>query len=1108
MSPPLLPPWIQPVPVYSTTTPLETVLVDVQRRRVDLQSCPVQRLVILDNQALKAGAPPAAWPSTLNYQDLLPAVTRYLAQGSIESGSIESGSAESGSAEAADATPSLRATLTMGQLPHQHPLCLLSYPFSINRTLWDLLQRLEAHQRSRDRWFSREIARSFELEISPDTDPDINPAIQPILDPEIDPELDPEIAQEIAAVQAIAQVSPLHDPIVDYGFVDASGHFLGLLNPSLAWFAVILSPVGQENEFDQDLGPTIGPEPGRQTGPTPKPYPSPSPAPGSWMPSMPQASAPKSSADRARARFMAQNAQNTQNSQNTQNFKMARAPGSGNYAPSHNVPSHHTPSHHTPSNRTPSNRTPGNQSVGYSIGASQRFEGVGHSATDFSPADRPHPIEPTPHPLPHTSQTLTAQNIALFHLNALKDQILLRVSHELKTPITAILGLSTLLKDPQAQNLSQTHRYYAQLIHQSGQQLMAVVNDVLDLTRLETQHLTLSASDINLAEVCHRAHEQAQNALALSQKQPPPVVDRPEPSPAPLPPVAYELDISPNLPAFRADPLRLQQMLSNLLHNAFKFTQPGGRVTLRVRPWGDRWLALTVLDTGPGLSAEQQLGLLQTPANVDLDDRNNDRHHDRILNFDGHADDRNTDRNLDFDDRNTDRNSSSPKPGSPNRWNPGLNPGLNPESASFNPWEESEARFDRDAEWPPEWPPNWSAPLPLPSPDRLPPLTQGAGLGLLLTQRLARIHGGDLSFRSQLGQGSAFSLLLPRSLPNADPSGSEAVRDVAPSWRRSSPAPSASFADSVSCADSADSADSASCADFADNAPAVASALAPVLIADNNLEAIEHLATLLETLNCDTVIARSQVETLDKIRRFQPGLLLIGEGFQDLLHQSWFTHLLHDLNSQLPLTSSRAPIGALPPKIVITHWPDSRTAQPRSPSPYPQLSLPTTVPQLQPYLIPLVPPPPAAPTPQRLTLLCLRATLDDPSPQDAPTPDPSFQLPAQLSQVLPQYRILEAHDLEQADLLTRIWHPQVLLLDTSTCSDPLAYVQAFQTYPSLQTLPLITLDTATTAAANQGVALAVYPCLVMENWPHLSLEQFAEMLAPVIQVAAACGTTL
>lgn len=96
MSPLLLPPWIQPVPVYSTTTSLETVLVDVQRRRVDLQSCPVQRLVILDHQALKAGTPPTPWPSTLNYQDLLPAVTRYLAQGSIEPRPIETQPIETG----------------------------------------------------------------------------------------------------------------------------------------------------------------------------------------------------------------------------------------------------------------------------------------------------------------------------------------------------------------------------------------------------------------------------------------------------------------------------------------------------------------------------------------------------------------------------------------------------------------------------------------------------------------------------------------------------------------------------------------------------------------------------------------------------------------------------------------------------------------------------------------------------------------------------------------------------------------------------------------------------------------------------------------------------
>ena len=87
---------------------------------------------------------------------------------------------------------------------------------------------------------------------------------------------------------------------------------------------------------------------------------------------------------------------------------------------------------------------------------------------------------------------LAAKNADLIQLNRLKDEFLACISHELKTPLTAVLGLSRLLVDQQLGKLNERQARYAGLIHQSGRHLMSVVNDILDLTRMETGQMELT----------------------------------------------------------------------------------------------------------------------------------------------------------------------------------------------------------------------------------------------------------------------------------------------------------------------------------------------------------------------------------------------------------------------------------------------------------------------------------------------------------------------------------------------------------------------------------------------------------------------------------------
>lgn len=196
---------------------------------------------------------------------------------------------------------------------------------------------------------------------------------------------------------------------------------------------------------------------------------------------------------------------------------------------------------------------------------------------------------------------LAAKNADLVQLNRLKDEFLSCISHELKTPITAILGLSTLLKDQALGALNERQARYARLIHQSGRHLMLVVNDIFDLTRMETGQLKLTLEPVQIATVCDRAIEQAR-AIQSKTSQPSKAGEALASS---APDHRFTLLIEPGLDTLVADELRLRQMLVQLLSNAFKFTQSGGEIGLRVSRW-EGWIAFTVWDTGIGIPEQKQ----------------------------------------------------------------------------------------------------------------------------------------------------------------------------------------------------------------------------------------------------------------------------------------------------------------------------------------------------------------------------------------------------------------------------------------------------------------------------------------------------------------------
>ena len=195
---------------------------------------------------------------------------------------------------------------------------------------------------------------------------------------------------------------------------------------------------------------------------------------------------------------------------------------------------------------------------------------------------------------------LAAKNADLIQLNRLKDEFLACISHELKTPLTAVLGLSRLLVDQQLGELNERQARYAGLIHQSGRHLMSVVNDILDLTRMETGQMDLTLTPVKIQAVCDRALSEAkaihtQPSKATSQTQQNARSSAPQ----------FSLSIEIGLDQIVADELRLRQMLVHLLSNAFKFTEISGEIGLRVSRW-EGWIAFTIWDTGIGIPEHQQ----------------------------------------------------------------------------------------------------------------------------------------------------------------------------------------------------------------------------------------------------------------------------------------------------------------------------------------------------------------------------------------------------------------------------------------------------------------------------------------------------------------------
>ena len=173
--------------------------------------------------------------------------------------------------------------------------------------------------------------------------------------------------------------------------------------------------------------------------------------------------------------------------------------------------------------------------------------------------------------------------------NAAKSSFLAHMSHELRSPLNAVLGFAEVVRDMHfGQDEIDRYRQYGGFIHQAGTHLLALIDDILDLAKVEAGKLDLQSTSFVLADLLD---ECARMMRSLAERRD----------------VIFQVTLPPPTLLLTADRRRVKQMVVNLLSNAMKFTAGGGKVVLDVQKLADGGVAISITDTGIGMDADQML---------------------------------------------------------------------------------------------------------------------------------------------------------------------------------------------------------------------------------------------------------------------------------------------------------------------------------------------------------------------------------------------------------------------------------------------------------------------------------------------------------------------
>jgi len=180
-----------------------------------------------------------------------------------------------------------------------------------------------------------------------------------------------------------------------------------------------------------------------------------------------------------------------------------------------------------------------------------------------------------------------AEELALS--NKYKSEFLAKMSHELRTPLNSILLLSRLLSENNEENLSGDQVEYARVIQSSGKGLLSLIDEILDLSKIESGKMDLEYADVSLREICNDMSTLF-NPIAAEKK------------------LEFYIRVDDSVPRqIETDKMRLEQIVRNLLSNALKFTA-GGYISLHISNTAgkDGFISIAVKDTGIGIAQDKQ----------------------------------------------------------------------------------------------------------------------------------------------------------------------------------------------------------------------------------------------------------------------------------------------------------------------------------------------------------------------------------------------------------------------------------------------------------------------------------------------------------------------
>jgi len=182
---------------------------------------------------------------------------------------------------------------------------------------------------------------------------------------------------------------------------------------------------------------------------------------------------------------------------------------------------------------------------------------------------------------------LERANDRLQELDRLKSAFIANVSHELRTPLNSIIGFSEVVLDGLAGDLEPLAREYLGYIHDSGKHLLDLINDILDLSRIQAGRMALRLEKVDVLALV----EDVRTTLA-------PMINKKKQD--------FSTEARGALTTIVADRFRLKQILINLISNACKFTPDEGRIQVRVSLVDPRTFQIDVIDNGPGIAVEDQ----------------------------------------------------------------------------------------------------------------------------------------------------------------------------------------------------------------------------------------------------------------------------------------------------------------------------------------------------------------------------------------------------------------------------------------------------------------------------------------------------------------------